>query len=76
MLRKTLDDNQTNTKQLQWISKHIPVSVSIVSNIPQHEEPVCIVEVSPILLVSKMMNKIQEISRNCYQIMKIRLGLS
>ena len=27
MLRKTLDDNQTNTKQLQWISNHIPVSV-------------------------------------------------
>ena len=72
MLRKTLDDNQTSTKQLQWISKHIPVSVSIASNIPQHEEAVCIVEVSPNLLVSKMMNKIQEISRYCYQIMKER----
>ena len=72
MLRKNVDDNQSNTNQLQWISKHIPVSVSIASNIPQHEEPVCIVEVSPNLLVSKMMNKIQEISRYCYEIMKER----
>ena len=72
MLRKTVDDNQSNTQQLQWISKHIPVSVSIASNIPQHEDPVCIVEVSPNLLIAKMMKKFQEISKVCYEIMKER----
>ena len=72
MLRKSVDENLTNSKQLQWISKHIPVSVSIASNIPQHEDPVCIVETSPNLLVTKMMKQLQGISRNYYQIMKER----
>ena len=60
MLRKAVDESLTNSKQLQWISKHIIVSVSVAS------EPVCIVEVSPNLLVTKMMKQIQGISRNCW----------
>ena len=55
-----MDESLTNSKQLQWISKHIIVSVSVAS------EPVCIVEVSPNLLVTKMMKQIQGISRNCW----------
>ena len=33
----------TNTDRVQWITRHVPLSVSIASNVPGHEAPCCFI---------------------------------
>ena len=65
MLVPTTDSTSTEDK-LQWQAVHIPVSVSIASNVENYSQPKCIVERnSPELLVSKMVDYLMEIQEEC-----------
>ena len=49
---------QNVTDKLHWISKHVPISVSIDG----YNNPKCFVDISPQKLISKMMEYLNEIS--------------
>ena len=48
--------------KLTWISEHIPVSVSIASNVTDYENPVCFVKEKSDELINEMMTHLSEIS--------------
>ena len=63
MLVKTEVDDNNNKRQ--WTAEHIPISVSVCSNVPGHTEPECFVEENLDMLLGNMlgkMNTIQETS--------------
>ena len=37
------ENTPTNTDRVQWIIRHVPLSVSIASNVPGHEAPCCFI---------------------------------
>ena len=37
------EDLPTNSDRVQWIARHVPLSVSVASNVPGHEPPRCYV---------------------------------
>ena len=37
------EDLPTNSERVQWIARHVPLSVSVASNVPGHEPPRCYV---------------------------------
>ena len=46
MLQKIQSPNHLEDKTLQWLTKHVPISISIASNVTGFEEPKCIVELN------------------------------
>ena len=62
--------NQRTSDKLQWISRHVPVSVSITSNVQGFESPRCFVETSTSTLILKMMTYIKRISFDAYSKLK------
>ena len=48
--------------KLTWISEHVPVSVSIASNVAGYESPVCFVNEKSDELINEMMTYLSEIS--------------
>ncbi|KAL5019000.1 hypothetical protein ScPMuIL_004722, partial [Solemya velum] len=50
------------TEKMQWTHRHVPISVSISSNVPGFTEPSCIVDVEPKALVARMMDRLQLIA--------------
>lgn len=58
--------NQTNlnsTEKLEWTHKHVPASVSLCSNVPDHTEPICFISKGdPKELVVQMVEHFQTIS--------------
>ena len=54
--------NTSSTDQLHFLSKHIPVSVSVSSNVEGFCEPKCFVDIFSNNLISKMMTYLIEIS--------------
>ena len=48
--------------KLTWVSQHLPVSVSIASNVTGYESPVCFVNENPSDLINEMMTYLSEIS--------------
>ena len=54
--------NASCTDQLHFLSKHIPVSISVSSNVEGFGEPKCFVDISSNNLISKMMTYLIEIS--------------
>ena len=67
MLQKIQPSTQD---KLKWLTKHIPISISIASNVAGYEEPTCIVEMNAKSLISKMMTRLLEISNTSYNILK------
>ena len=57
-----LKTNTSSTDQLHFLSKHIPVSVSVSSNVEGFCEPKCFVDISSNNLISKIMTYLIEIS--------------
>ena len=37
------EDLPANSDRVQWIARHVPLSVSVASNVPGHEPPRCYV---------------------------------
>ncbi|KAJ8311825.1 hypothetical protein KUTeg_010638 [Tegillarca granosa] len=54
--------DQDQTPYLKWTRKHIPISVSVCSNVPGYTEPFCIVDENCDQLVSSMVSYMHEIS--------------
>ena len=52
-----------NADKLEWTQKHVPVSVSICSNVPEFTEPLCLISHGdPDDLVQRMMARLEDIS--------------
>ena len=54
--------NTPTTDQMHFLSKHVPVSVSVCTNVEGFYEPKCFVDISSDILISKMMSYFNEIS--------------
>ena len=56
------DSPQTGEEtQTKWITEHIPVCVSVSSNVPGYENPHCIIQPDPDILVQKMCEYLETI---------------
>ena len=71
-LLQKVQDRPTDT--LQWTHKHIPVSVSLCSNVEGHSEPTCIVESDQDRLVKSMVTIINEIATCVYELAEEKWG--
>ena len=49
MLQKIQSTSDSQDKKLQWLTKHVPISISIASNVSGYEEPKCIVDLTLLL---------------------------
>ena len=56
------------TDMLQWTHKHIPISVSICSNVEDHTNPLCLVDADQDQLVKSMVNHIKQIAQRVYEL--------
>ena len=54
--------NQSTSAKLNWISKHVPISVSVASNITNFESPRCFINSDPTLLIQNRMEYLRLIS--------------
>ena len=64
-----------NTEQTSFLSRHVPVSVSVCSNVPEHEEPVCFVsEGDPGDLVRRMMTYLRTVSEASFRSLRDVFG--
>ena len=64
-----------NTEKLTWETKHIPLSVSVCSNVPGYDQPKCFVsEGDSKQLVKQMVDYLVEISQESYRRMKIEFS--
>ena len=60
-----------DTEKLNWEAKHVPLSVSVCSNVPGFDRPKCFVtEGDPKLLVRNMLYYLVEISQESYRLVK------
>ena len=58
----------TDTDQVQWVARHIPLSVSVASNVPGYEAPRCFVtDGDSSKLVNTMMTYLQTISDAAFE---------
>ena len=62
------DNLPANTDHVQWIARHVPLSVSVASNVPGHEAPCCfITDGDSDKLVADMMRHLHTISDAAYE---------
>ncbi|WAR06800.1 hypothetical protein MAR_016758 [Mya arenaria] len=54
--------NDCPTEYLQWTQKHVPISVSICSNVEGHTEPVCLIDTEQDQLVERMVSHLHLIA--------------
>ena len=54
--------SETEPGKLKWISEHVPISVSISSNVPGYTDAKCIVNSDRALLINGMLDYMMEIS--------------
>ena len=71
-LLERLQDQQTD--MLQWTHRHVPISVSLCSNVEGHSEPICIVEASQDRLVESMVACMNEIATRVYELAEDKWG--
>ena len=63
--------NLNNTAKLNWDAKHIPLSVSVCSNVPEYDQPKCFVsDGDPTQLVKEMVDYLVDISNASYCLLK------
>jgi hypothetical protein len=64
------DELPHNSEKLTWEARHVPLSVSICSNIPDYETPVCyITEGDTAALVAKMMQHLEAIAERAHTLL-------
>ena len=60
-----------DSAQVHWVARHVPLSVSVASNVPGHEQVTCIVTDGDVnKLVSTMMTVLQAMSEAAYDKIK------
>ena len=58
----------SNSDKVQWVARHVPLSVSVASNVPGHEQGQCLVtDGDTNKLVSAMMNILRSTSDAAYE---------
>ena len=57
-----VQSDHASTKNLKWLSTHIPVSVSVASNVEGYQDPVCFVNQDVPSLINEMVTYLLEIS--------------
>ena len=62
------------TEALHWTAKHIPVSVSICSNVEGYTDPVCFVDPEQDELVRMMVGHMEEIAERVYELAEEKWG--
>lgn len=62
------------TEMLEWTQKHVPVSVSICSNVENNKEPFCIVEQDQDKLVQQMVAAMKCIANRVYELADEKWG--
>ena len=55
---------------MQWVARHVPLSVSVASNVPGHEQVQCLVTDGDTKLMSAMMDILQSMSDAAYENIK------
>ena len=67
----TAEMELNNTEKLTWNSKHIPLSVSVCSNIPDYDQPKCFAsDGDSKQLVKEMLDYLVKISEESCHLMK------
>ena len=66
--------NDHATAVLEWTQKHVPISVSICSNVKGYTEPICIVEHTQDKLVGKMVDTMKDIANRVFQLAEDKWG--
>ena len=67
----TAETELNNTEKLTWNSKHIPLSVSVCSNVPHYDQPNCFVsDGDSKQLVKEMLDYLVKISEESCRLMK------
>ena len=67
----TAETELNNTEKLTWNSKHIPLSVSVCSNIPDYDQPKCFLSDGDCKqLVKEMLDYLVKISEESCRLMK------
>ena len=62
----------SDSDKVHWIARHVPLSVSLASNVPGHEEVQCLVtDGNPDKLVADMMNILRAMSDAAYEDLKV-----
>ena len=62
----------SDSDKVHWIARHVPLSVSVASNVPGHEEVQCLVtDGNPDKLVADMMNILRAMSDAAYEDLKV-----
>jgi len=69
------DELPTSTEKLAWESKHVPVSVSVCSNVPEYDQPRCFISDGDSKeLVRQMVEYLVEMSKESYRLMVEQFG--
>ena len=71
LLQKIENDR---TQKVEWTHQHIPVSVSICSNVPAHTQPVCFVHSNLESLVDSMISQLENIMATSRDLAKQKWG--
>ena len=71
MLKKLENDK---TEKVEWTHEHVPVSVSICSNVPGHSEAICYVQSDLQMLVDDMMSGLESIMYECNELAEEKWG--
>ena len=61
-----LKTNIQSSPNLEWLSRHVPISVSIASNVPNYEPPISFAEKDIGTLIKTMVTYLLEISTSAY----------
>lgn len=62
--------NESNSEKLTWTHDHVPISVSVCSNVEGYRQPHCIVQPDIELLVKDMVKYMTEIASKTYMLAK------
>jgi hypothetical protein len=63
-----------NTEKLTWTHRHMPISVSVCSNVPDYAAPHCIVNEDPDSLTLQMVTYMRRIAERTYELAKEKLS--
>ena len=65
-------ENDT-TEKLEWTQRHVPISVSICSNIAGHDRPQCFINENIDELLKTMIKALTDIQLECTRLAQLKL---
>ena len=67
-------DFEQNSEKLTWTAEHVPISVSVCSNVEGFKTPNCIIEPNTNELVAQMVQYMSQISDKSYELAKAKFS--